>query len=78
MTHETLQFLEENPELKDWMRMAMVKIESNEALCDGEHCYAPLTPTTFFVHLTPENKAMMLCVRCLHVYRLRNNLQFNQ
>lgn len=45
-----------------------------EVKCDGELCFVRLTPFTFTVHLPDDGDPMLLCVRCLHKYRLENNL----
>lgn len=77
MHPQTLHLIKTNPEVKDFMGSAKMRFEHGTTTCDGEDCYTQLTPTDFYVHLPPGEKPMMLCVRCLHKYRVKNNVQFN-
>lgn len=70
----TDELLKKNPELLIWMEKSRDRFARGTTTCDGEDCITQLTPTTFHVYLTPDNKGMLLCTRCLHKYRLKNKI----
>lgn len=76
MNANTISLIESNPELKQFIQEGMERFRHGTTKCDGDDCYSQLTPTTFYVHLTPENNGMLLCVRCLHKYRIDSNIEF--
>lgn len=72
----TKALLDQNPSLQTFIDEGMERFRHGTTKCDGDDCYTQLTPTTFYVHLTPENKGMILCMRCLHKYRIDSNIEF--
>lgn len=77
MHPDTLALIMANPEIKEFIDSGPDRFKHGTTTCDGEDCIAQLTPNTFFVHVTPQRKPMMVCVRCLHKYRIKNNIEFN-
>lgn len=73
MTPEQLQAY---PELKRFLENAPKRFAKGATRCDGDDCSTQLTPTTFNVFITPQHTGLMLCMRCLHVYRIKHTKQF--
>jgi hypothetical protein len=63
-------------EQQEFIRKGIDRFKEGDVICDGENCHTILTPHTFTVHIPSEGDPLLLCVRCLHAYRLESNLQF--
>lgn len=73
----TPEQLEAYPELKRFVEAAPKRFEKGTTKCDGDDCWTQLTPKTFNVFITPQHTGLILCMRCLHIYRLKFNKQFS-
>ncbi len=71
------EYYDKYPALKEFIDSVPKRFEKGTTTCDGEDCLTQLTPTTFNVFVTPKcDKVLMLCMRCLHKYRIQYNISF--